>query len=147
MHVIDCARSLRPILHLNNCMDTLEFIGWLTLAAFVGFWFGSKITATLHRAAAQFLLEALKITPDQIKKIQEDMERQLQAGPPDRNILDVRLEQHQGVIFAYRCDDHTFLGQGTNRDDLLKSLMTRLSGCTVRIKEDQGADLLLKNNT
>jgi hypothetical protein len=128
-------------------MDTLEFIGWLTLAAFVGFWFGSKITATLHRAAAQFLLEALKITPDQIKKIQEDMERQLQAGPPDRNILDVRLEQHQGVIFAYRCDDHTFLGQGTNRDDLLKSLMTRLSGCTVRIKEDQGADLLLKNNT
>jgi hypothetical protein len=128
-------------------MDTLEFIGWLTLAAFVGFWFGSKITATLHRAAAQFLLEALKITPDQIKKIQEDMERQLQAGPPDRNILDVRLEQHQGVIFAYRCDDESFLGQGTNRDDLLKSLMHRLSGCTVRIKEDQGADLLLKNNT
>lgn len=128
-------------------MDTLEFVGWITLAAVVGFWFGSKITATLHRAAAQFLLEALKITPDQIKKIQEDMERQLRALPSDRDILDVRLEQHQGVIFAYRCDDDRFLGQGTNRDDLLKSLMTRLSGCTVRIKQDQGADLLLKNNT
>jgi hypothetical protein len=128
-------------------MDTLEFIGWIALAAFVGFWFGSKITATLHRAAAQFLLESLKINPQQLKKIQEDLEQRLRSDDPEKEILDVRLEQHQGVIFAYRCDDESFLGQGTNRDDLLKSLMHRLSGCTVRIQEDQGADLLLKNNT
>jgi len=128
-------------------METLEFIGWITLAALVGFWFGSKITANLHRAAAQMLLEELKITPQQLKAIQEGLEQRLLSDDPEKEILDVRLEQHQGVIFAYRCDDHTFLGQGTNRDDLLKSLMHRLSNCTVRIKEDQGADLLLKNNT
>jgi hypothetical protein len=127
-------------------METLEFIGWITLAALVGFWFGSKITANLHRAAAQMLLEELKITPQQLKKIQEGLEERLLSDDPEREILDVRLEQHQGVIFAYRCDDHTFLGQGTNRDDLLKSLMTRLSNCTVRIQEDRGAELLLKNN-
>ena len=128
-------------------METLEFIGWIALAAFVGFWWGSKVTGALHRAAAQMLLQELKITPQQLKAIQEGLEQRLLSDDPEREILDVRLEQHQGVIFAYRCDDHTFLGQGTNRDDLLKSLMGRLSGCTVRIKEDQGADLLLKNNT
>ena len=128
-------------------MDTLEFIGWITLAALVGFWWGSKITATLHRAAAQMLLEALKITPEQIKKIQEDLEARLSSDDPEREILDVRLEQHQGVIFAYRSDDGLFLGQGTNQDEIIKSVSARLSNCTVRIKEDQGADLLLKNNT
>jgi hypothetical protein len=131
-------------------METLEFIGWICLAAFVGFWWGSKITATLHRAAAHMLLEELKITPQQLKRIQEDLERRISTideGEEHKEILDVRLEQRQGVIFAYRSDDGLFLGQGTNQDDLVKSVSARLSNCTVRIAADQGADLLLKNNT
>ena len=128
-------------------METLEFIGWICLAAFVGFWWGSKVTAAIHRAAAHMLLEELKITPEQLKKIQEGLEARLSSDDPDREILDVRLEQHQGVIFAYRCDDGLFLGQGSNQDDLVKSVSARLSNCTVRIAADQGADLLLKNNT
>jgi hypothetical protein len=93
------------------------------------------------------MLEALKITPEQIKKIQEDLEARLSSDDPEREILDVRLEQHQGVIFAYRSDDGLFLGQGTNQDEIIKSVSARLSNCTVRIAADQGAELLQKNNT
>ena len=130
-------------------METVEFIGWVCLAAFVGFWWGSKVTAAIHRAAAHMLLEELKITPQQLKKIQEDLEHRISTideGEEDKEIIDVRLEQHQGVIFAYRCDDGLFLGQGTSQDEIIKSVSARLINCTVRIAADQGADLLQKNN-
>jgi len=128
-------------------MENLEFIGWIILAFVVGYWCGSKATALLHTAATRFLLDELKIKPQQLKAVHDGVAQRLADLDSDREVIDVRLEQHQGVIFAYRSDDGLFLGQGTNQEDLVKSIMGRLSNCTVRIQEDQGAELLQKNNT
>ena len=128
-------------------METIELIGWISAAGLVGFFIGSRVTAALHQAAARFLLEQLKITPQQLKEVQDSLSRRLEDLDSEREIIDVRLEQHQGVIFAYRSADNLFLGQGTSQDEIIKSVSARLSNCTVRIAADSGADLLLKNNT
>jgi hypothetical protein len=48
-------------------------------------------------------------------------------------VIKIRLEQHQGILFAYREDDSTFLGQGLTREDLIASIMHRIRGCTIEI--------------
>jgi hypothetical protein len=50
------------------------------------------------------------------------------------------------VLYAYRKDDQQFLGQGTDREGLIASVTKRLQGVRLKISDQDGADLLQKNN-
>jgi hypothetical protein len=62
-------------------------------------------------------------------------------------VVEVKLEQHGGQIFAYRKSDDTFLAQGTDRDSLIERLNQTMRPCRILIDKEDGADLLQKNNT
>ena len=83
----------------------------------------------------------LKELHDKIASRIEDDEHTLATGKP---LIRVKLEQHQGVIFAYREDDSTFIGQGTDQDSVIKSITHRIRGCTIEIVN---GELLRENNT
>jgi hypothetical protein len=61
--------------------------------------------------------------------------------------VEVTIEQHQGVLYAYRKADSQFLGQGTDRDTLVSSITNRLQGVRLKISDSDGADLLQKRNS
>ena len=63
---------------------------------------------------------------------------------PDTELptLEVRLEQHHGQIYAFRKDNDAFLGQGADREDLVKRLTENLSNVRVIISKEDGADLI-----
>jgi hypothetical protein len=61
--------------------------------------------------------------------------------------LEVTIEQHQGVLYAYRKDNKQFLGQGTDREGLIDSISKRMTDVRLIIDTADGADLLQKNNT
>jgi hypothetical protein len=56
--------------------------------------------------------------------------------------MEIKLEQHQGVIYAYRIDDGQFLGQGVDRDELIESLKKNLANVRLIIAEEHGAKLI-----
>jgi hypothetical protein len=56
------------------------------------------------------------------------------------------LEQHQGVLYAYRKDNSQFLGQGTDQAGLIDSISKRMTDVRLIIDQQDGADLLQKNN-
>jgi hypothetical protein len=68
-------------------------------------------------------------------------------GSKDATVVDVKLERVGTAIFAYRKSDHQFLAQGTDADSLITHLNENLTPCRVVVAQEDGADLLQKNNT
>jgi len=68
-------------------------------------------------------------------------------GTKDDAIVDVKLEQQGTEIYAYRKSDNQFLAQGSNAASLIERLNQNLTPCKVVVAQEDGADLLQKNNT
>ena len=68
-------------------------------------------------------------------------------GTKDPAVVEVKLEQQGTQIFAYRKSDDQFLAQGNNADSLIERLNQNLTPCKVVVAQEDGADLLLKNNS
>jgi hypothetical protein len=104
----------------------------------LGFIIGAWVSSIFHRSVMrEFLKELGYDTPEKLLELHERLADKLTAdnsaavnGDP---VIKIRLEQHQGILFAYREDDSTFLGQGLTREDLIASIMHRIRGCTIEI--------------
>jgi hypothetical protein len=115
---------------------------------FLGFCIGLWISSAFHRSVMrEFLNELGYDTPEKLRELHDKIAQRIEdddhvdhTGKP---VIKIRLEQHQGVIFAYREDDSTFIGQGNTREDLIASIMHRIRGCTIEITN---GELLRENN-
>jgi hypothetical protein len=118
----------------------------IILVLILGIVIGMKVSSYIQIMAMKQLLQDLGIKDQDLKDLikrnlgEEDQE-------PGLEVVEVKLEQHQGVIYAYRKDNDTFLGQGADRDSLIQRLNETMTSCKVIVAQQDGADLLQKNNT
>jgi hypothetical protein len=118
----------------------------IILVLILGIVIGMKVSSYIQLMAMKQLLQDLGIKDQDLKDLikrnlgEEDQE-------PGLEVVEVKLEQHQGVIYAYRKDNDTFLGQGADRDSLIQRLNETMTSCKVIVTQQDGADLLQKNNT
>jgi ferritin-like protein len=115
----------------------------------LGFIIGAWISSIFYRSVIrEFLKELGYDTPEKLRELHDRIADRLtadnSAAVDGKPVIKIRLEQHQGIIFAYREDNQTFIGQGNTREDLLASIMHRIRGCTVEIVN---GELLRENNT
>jgi ferritin-like protein len=115
----------------------------------LGFVLGAWISSIFHRSILrEFLKELGYDTPEKLRELYDRLALKLtaddSAAVAGKPVIKIRLEQHQGIIFAYREDDQTFVGQGNTREDLVASIMHRIRGCTIEIVN---GELLRENNT
>ena len=126
-------------------MDMTE----LFIATLLGIFIGWQAAKRVHLEGFRDLLRALKVTEQDLlqamTKIQSK-EWQLEEAE-GATVVDVRLEQVGTAIYAYRKSDDQFLAQGNNADSLIERLNQNLTPCKVVVAQEDGADLLLKNNT
>jgi NaMN:DMB phosphoribosyltransferase len=128
-------------------MDMTEII----IAALVGIFIGWRASRQVHLDGFRQLLKALKVTEEDLLramiKIQsEEWQLEDHEGAKDSTVVDVKLEQQGTEIFAYRKSDNQFLAQGSNADSLIERLNQNLTPCKVVVAQEDGADLLQKNN-
>ena len=129
-------------------MDMTELI----IATLLGILIGWQAAKRVHLQGFRELLRALKVTEQDLLramiKIQSG-EWQLDApeGTKDETVVDVKLEQVGTAIYAYRKSDDQFLAQGSDADSLIARLNQNLTPCKVVVAQEDGADLLQKNNT
>ena len=127
----------------------------------VGIAIGFKLSDTFHRMMISKILLDLGITPEQLKQMESKLLDEIRAENPEayeeimqsklnkandstgKTVIKVKLEQHQGVLFAYREDNNAFIGQGNDQDSLIASITHRLKGVTIEITN---GELLQKNN-
>lgn len=120
----------------------------------LGCWLGHKVSGFLMALSFREILKDLGVTDQQLKKLAEkngiDLPEKLTEEPEETATLtpiEIRIEQHQGVLYAYRLDNEQFLGQGTDREALINRLKDNLTNVRLIIAEEHGADLLQKNNS
>ena len=124
----------------------------LIIVGLVGIFIGWQAAKRVHLQGFRELLRALKVTEQDLLramiKIQSG-EWQLEdpEGPKDDAVVDVKLEQQGTEIYAYRKSDNQFLAQGSNAASLIERLNQNLTPCKVVVAQEDGADLLQKNNT
>jgi hypothetical protein len=129
-------------------MDMIE----LFIAAAVGIFIGWQASKKVHLDGFRQLLRALKVTEEDLLRAMiriQSSEWQLEEdeGTKDATLVDVKLEQVGTAIYAYRKSDDMFLAQGTDADSLIERLNQNLTPCRVVVAQEDGADLLQKNNT
>jgi hypothetical protein len=129
-------------------------ISILVVLAFASGWYlGSKITAYLLAQSFRQVLNDLGVTNQQLLKLAQDVGVDIPDATADSAAgdtltpLEITLEQHQGVIYAYRKDTQQFLGQGVDQQGLIDSISKRMTDVRLIIDTQDGADLLRKNNT
>ena len=124
----------------------LEFI----IVFALGWIIGWRINDAVRTAAIKALLKELGVTDQDLRDAAARNGIILADAPDtaaDDAVVEVKLEQHGGQIFAYRKSDDTFLAQGTDRDSLIERLNQTMRPCRILIDKEDGADLLQKNNT
>jgi hypothetical protein len=123
------------------------------LIAFAAGWYaGSWITTHLLALSFRQILTDLGVKNEQLRKLATDVGVELPdvnqntADGAQLTPLEVTIEQHQGVLYAYRKDNQQFLGQGTDQEGLVDSISKRMTDVRLIIDTADGADLLRKNN-
>jgi len=124
----------------------------LIIVGILGIIVGWHSAKTVHLDGFRQLLKALKVTEEDLLRAMiriQSKEWQLEEaeGTKDHTVVDVKLEQQGTQIFAYRKSDDQFLAQGTDANSLIERLNQNLTPCRVVVAQEDGADLLQKNNT
>lgn len=117
--------------------DTL----FMFLVLILGIAIGWRLNATFARMTMFAILKDLGVTESQLKAQMRKYEGDTDPEPQDElTTIEVKLEQHQGLIYAFRTDTDTFLGQGRDRDTLIEDLKGKMNN--VRLVIVEGKDLI-----
>jgi hypothetical protein len=122
----------------------------LVIAFVIGWILGWRINDAVRTTAMRHLLKELGITERDLRAAAARNGIPLTDAPDtaaDETVVEIKLEQDEGQIYAYRKSDDTFLGQGTDRDSLIDRLNQTMKPCRVLIDKEDGADLLQKSHT
>ena len=119
------------------------------LVAGLGFWAGMTVANIWNRIIFKDILNDLGINNRQLVKLAQQGGYDLKVEPEEASVptitsIDIKLEQHQGQIYAFRLDNDEFLAQGWNQEDLQAALTRRLNNARFVVSEDNGAALLKK---
>jgi hypothetical protein len=131
----------------------MEILIAVVIAFAFGWYAGSWVTTHLLALSFRQILTDLGVKNSQLRALAEDVGVELPdvnqntADGAQLTPLEVTIEQHQGVLYAYRKDNQQFLGQGTDREGLIDSISKRMTDVRLIIDTADGADLLQKNNS
>ena len=130
----------------------MELLILVVIAFALGWYAGSWVTTHLLALSFRQILTDLGVKNSQLRQLATDVgvdvpdvNENTATGDP-LTPLEVIIEQHQGVLYAYRKDTKQFLGQGTDRQGLIDSISKRMTDVRLIIDQADGADLLQKNN-
>lgn len=115
----------------------------------VGLIIGAWSSAVFNRWIFSQVLERLGVDHKQLKKLAHELESEVTEPQeqPGTQLL-IKLEEHNGVIFAYNRETMQFLAQGTDANALIKHLdHTFANGARLIVREADGAELLQKSHS
>ena len=117
------------------------------LVAGLSFWLGMKLASVWQTIILKELLKDLGITDQQLRELAKKHGANLADSDEDSDELvltemEIRIEQHAGQLYAYRVEDDFFMGQGADRESLIKSIAEDVADVKLIIRDENGASLL-----
>jgi hypothetical protein len=118
------------------------------LVALVAFVVGWKISNWVSAVAFKGILEDLGVSNEKLEQMIRDKysdnevaETTVNSDGIELEVMEIKIEEHEGRLYAYRVADDRFLAQGTDRDTLIEGLTQNLTN--VRLIVSEGSDKLL----
>lgn len=113
----------------------------------IGYIVGKAVANWTNTMAFKELLKDLGVSDQQLQKVKARIDRDLQdaTGAPEEvelTAMEIKVEQHQGQLYAFRKDNDQFLGQGKNREELIEHLKKNLTNVRLIISEEDGGKLI-----
>ena len=123
----------------------MESIIYLLLGFVLGFVIGNKLTQFWQNMVFHQILKDLGVKDQDLKRLAEQAQRDLaedSAPTEDAELatMEVRIEEHQGQLYAYTVKEDRFLGQGEDRDALIERLKQNLNNVRLIISDENGAE-------
>jgi len=126
--------------------DLMAFVLGCILGAIVGY----RVADALHKALIPDIFRRAGVTQEKLEAVMKDLQKEInqEEGRTDEfPKLEIKIEQHGELMFAYRKDSGLFLAQGKTRDELIAMITDKVSNVTLVIAEADGAALIKENPT
>jgi hypothetical protein len=95
----------------------------------LGFVLGFKVSEAYHVFSFKKILEDLNVSEKDLRRLHSKMAKDLDEdaeSPADtKTIIEIKVEQHQGLLFAYEAEHDTFIAQGQDGDELLSRILDK----------------------
>lgn len=112
----------------------------------LAFYIGWKLSEFIHTTAMMVVMKELGVSEEDLRRLAKKNNIHLkEPADSDRDALDeihVKLEQHQGQIYAFRTDTDEFIAQGADRESLITHISRRFTN--VRMIIDEGGEFIKK---
>lgn len=112
----------------------------------VCFFAGFKIATAISGMAFRGILEDLGVSDERLHQLIGKYDATIndeEEGPEDGlETIEIKIEQHGGQLYAFRLDNDEFLGQGADREALIKRLSEKMVDVRLIIREENGAGLI-----
>ena len=118
------------------------------ILAVIAFYVGFKVNEKIMYITFGKMMKEAGITNKELDKFINHWAPGMLEGPEavDQSDIEIRLERHNDVIYAFRKDNEEFLGQGQDQDELFKRIAERFHDVKFVLRQADGAELLQKNN-
>ena len=114
----------------------------------LGWSLGSRVTRLILQRVFSEVLKDLNIGPDNLRSLADKYGMNMTKIETDDKgedveVVEVKIEEHHGQLYAFRKDTDKFLGQCATREEFIERLKHEFSG-TVKmiVREADGADLI-----
>jgi hypothetical protein len=114
----------------------------------IGWIVGHKVCQVLNHMTFREILKDLGVTDQQLRDLAQRKGVDMPLVEPEKapaepqNVVEIKIEQHEGILFAFRKDNDQFLAQGPDREQLVARLTENLTPCRVVVSKEDGAELL-----
>lgn len=130
---------------MNIIIEALTYVAFFS----VGWFLSAKVNRELMGRAFAEILKDLNIDETNLRSLADKYGMKVtkvekdEATEEDLEVIEVKIEEHHGELYAFRKSDDKFLGQGANREELIERLKHEFSG-TVKmvVREADGANLI-----
>ena len=126
----------------------MELIDYITLAIFtmIGMVIGWRMGSAFHVRMFKEILNELGVTNQQLIKVAkanavglgEEAEakiRELEERAAGLEQIEIKVEKHGDVLYAFRKDNDQFLGQGADREALIAAMAERMKNVKLTVVE------------
>ena len=124
--------------------DLFTFVSGVILGGAVGY----RVADHIHKSIIPDLLRRAGVTPEKLEQVLRDLQKEINQEEPTKDSTEIciKVEQHGEQLYVYRKDNDEFLGQGKNKDEILKILQSKFQNVKFSVTKEDGADLLQLSN-
>lgn len=100
-----------------------------------GIFVGVRLAITFHKHVILKILEDAGFTNEEIKQMTRRLDSKVKevSSTDDLPKIDVNLEEHDNIFYAYRQDTGEFLAQAADYNELIALIYKRLGNVTVLV--------------